>query len=273
MKVKITGKTRITGIFGYPVEHSLSPAMHNAAFNSLGLDYCYVPFTVRPGDLHDAVKAIRALNFTGVNVTVPHKETVIPFLDEINEEASFIGAVNTIVNSNGTLKGYNTDGRGFMLSLSENGVSLAGKNILIIGAGGASRSIAYYLCQKSKRVTIYNRTRTRGEKIVRDLKKLYKNVSLQDSISHIEDFHLIVNATSVGLKKEDPAPFDTSSLKRNQIVFDLIYKRTRLLREASRKGCKSIDGSGMLLCQGMLSFQLWTGKKPPREVMSKAFKP
>ena len=273
MQVKITGKTRITGIFGYPVEHSLSPAMHNAAFKSLGLDFCYVPFPVHPEHLHDAVKAIKALNFTGVNVTVPHKEKVIPFLDEINEESSFIGAVNTIVNSNGSLKGYNTDGRGFMLSLSENGVSLAGKDILVIGSGGASRAIAYYLCQKSKSVTIYNRTRERGERLVRDLKKLYNNVSLQDSISHIKDFHLIVNATSVGLKKEDPAPFDTSSLKKNQIIYDLIYKKTRLIREASRKGCRVIDGSGMLLCQGMLSFQLWTGMKPPREVMSKALKP
>jgi shikimate dehydrogenase len=272
LQINITGKTKITGIFGYPVEHSLSPAMHNAAFKSLGLDYCYVPFPVRPEHLYDAVKAIRAFNFIGVNVTVPHKETVIPFLDKIHEEASFIGAVNTIVNSNGTLNGYNTDGRGFMLSLSENGVSLAGKDILIIGAGGASRSIGYYLCQKSKSVTIYNRTHKRGEKLARDLQKLCKNVSLQAKISHIEDFHLIVNATSLGLNKEDPAPFDTSVLKKSQIICDLIYKKTRLLKEASRKGCKVIDGSGMLLYQGILAFQLWTGKKPPREVMSKALR-
>jgi shikimate dehydrogenase len=272
LQVKITGKTKITGLFGYPVEHSLSPAMHNAAFKSLGLDYCYITFPVRPEHLQDAVKAIRALNFRGVNVTVPHKETVIPLLDEIHEEASFIGAVNTIVNSNGKLTGYNTDGRGFIRSLAESGFSLAGKDILIIGAGGASRAISYYLCQKSKSVTIYNRTRTRAEKLVRDLKKLCHNVSLQDRFSHIEDFHIIINATSVGLKKEDQAPFETSMLKKTHIICDLIYKKTRLLKEASRKGCKVLDGSGMLLWQGMLAFELWTGKKPNPEVMRNALK-
>jgi len=272
LQVKITGKTKITGLFGYPVDHSMSPAMHNAAFKSLGLDYCYVPFPVRPEHLHDAVKAIRALNLRGVNVTVPHKEKVIPLLDEIHEEASFIGAVNTIVNTDGKLTGYNTDGRGFIRSLSENGISPSDKDILIIGAGGASRAISYYLCQKSKTVKIYNRTRKRAERLVRDLKKLYKNVSLQDSFSHIEEFHIIINATSVGLKKEDPAPFDTSMLKRTHIVCDLIYKKTRLLKEASRKGCKVIDGSGMLLWQGMLAFELWTGKKPSPEVMRNALK-
>jgi len=272
LQVNITGKTKITGLFGYPVEHSLSPAMHNAAFRSLGLDYCYVPFPVRPEQLHDAVKAIRALNFSGVNVTVPHKETVIPLLDEIHEEASFIGAVNTIVNTNGKLTGYNTDGRGFMRSLSENGISLAGKDIFIIGAGGASRAISYYLCQKSKSVTIYNRTLKRAEKLVGDLKKLCNNISIQDSFSHIRDFHVIINATTVGLKEEDPALFDMSSLKKNHIICDLIYKKTRLLKEASRKGCKIVDGSGMLIWQGMLAFELWTGKKPRPEVMRKVLK-
>jgi shikimate dehydrogenase len=231
-----------------------------------------VTFPVHPEHLPDAVKAIRALNFRGVNVTVPHKETVIPLLDEIHEEASFIGAVNTIVNRNGKLIGYNTDGRGFIRSLSERGVSLAGKDILIIGAGGASRAVSYYLCQESKSVTIYNRTRTRAEKLVRDLEKLCNNVSLQDRLLHVEDFHIIINATSVGLKKEDPAPFNTSILKKHHIICDLIYKKTRLLREASRKGCKVFDGTGMLLWQGMLAFELWTGKKPHPDVMRKALK-
>src|SRR4030042_3325641 len=127
--MKISGRTKITGIFGHPVEHTLSPAMHNAAFKALGLNYCYVPFLVHPDYLEDAIKAIRALNLCGVNVTVPHKEKVMPLLDEINEEASFIGAVNTIVNSDGRLTGYNTDGRGFIQSLLEGGTSIEGKDI------------------------------------------------------------------------------------------------------------------------------------------------
>jgi len=272
LQVKITGKTKVTGIFGYPVGHSLSPAMHNAAFKSLGLDYCYLPFPVRPEHLHEAVKAIRALSLRGVNVTVPHKEKVIPLLDETDEEASFIGAVNTIVNTNGKLAGYNTDGRGFMRSLSEKGISPSDKDILVIGAGGASRAISYYLCKRSRSVTIYNRTVKRAKKLARDLNKLYKNVSAQESFPNIQEFHIIINATSLGLKKEDPAPFDTSMLKRTQIVYDLIYKKTRLIKEASRMGCKALDGSGMLLWQGMLAFELWTGRKPPREIMSKALR-
>lgn len=268
----ITGKTKLTGIFGYPIEHTLSPAMHNAAFKALGLDYCYVPFLVHPEHLAYAVKAIRALNLCGVNVTVPHKEKVLPLLDEIHEEASFIGAVNTIVTRTGKLIGYNTDGKGFMQVLTENRISLAEKDILIIGAGGAARAISYYLCQDAKTLQIFNRTRKRAHKLVKDLKKLCTNVSLCDNISHVRDFHMIINATSVGLKNEDPSPFDTSLLKKNQIICDLIYKKTRLLKEASRKGCKIIDGSGMLFWQGMLAFELWTGKKPPAKVMLTALK-
>jgi shikimate dehydrogenase len=272
LQATITGKTKITGIFGYPVEHTLSPAMHNAAFKALGLDYCYVPFQVHPEHLQYAVRAIRALNLCGVNVTVPHKEKVLPLLDEIHEEATFIGAVNTIVNRQGKLTGYNTDGKGFIKVLAEKRISLAEKNILIIGAGGASRAISYYLCQDSKTLQIYNRTRKRALKLVKDLKRLCNNVSLCDNISHIKDFHMIINATPVGLKNEDPSPFDTALLKRNQIICDLIYKKTRLLKEASRKGCKVIDGSGMLLWQGMLAFVLWTGKNPPAKVMRNALK-
>jgi shikimate dehydrogenase len=272
LQAPITGKTKLTGIFGYPIEHTLSPAMHNAAFKALGLDYCYVPFQVTPEHLRDAVKAIKALNLCGVNVTVPHKEKVLPLLDEINEEASFIGAVNTIVNRGGKLTGYNTDGKGFIHVLAERRISLAEKNILIIGAGGASRAISYYLCQNSKTLQIYNRTPHRAHKLVKDLKRLCSNVSLCENISHVKDFHIIVNATPVGLKNEDPSPLDISLLKKNQIICDLIYKKTRLLKGAFRKGCKVIDGSGMLLWQGMLAFELWTGKKPPAEVMRKALK-
>ncbi len=268
--IQISGRTKITGIFGHPVEHTLSPAMHNAAFKALGLNYCYVPFLVHPDYLEDAIKAIRALNLCGVNVTVPHKEKVMPLLDEINEEASFIGAVNTIVNSEGRLIGYNTDGRGFMQSLLESGISVEGKNVLIIGAGGASKAISYYLSQKTKTLYLYNRSKNRAEKLAQDLKKIRNNVSLIEDITSIERYHIIINATPLGLKKEDPLPFDTSLLRAEQTVCDLIYKKTRVLEEASKKGCATLDGLGMLLWQGLFAFELWTGKKPQVEVMRKA---
>lgn len=268
--MQINGKTRITGLFGYPVEHTLSPAMHNAAFEAMGLDYCYVPFLVHPEYLEDAVKAIRALGLSGVNVTVPHKEKVLLFLDEIHEEASFIGAVNTIVNSDGKLTGYNTDGRGFIQSLLENDISIEAKNILIIGAGGASRAISYYLSQKTQTLSLYDIDKEKLEKLVQDLKKIRNNVSRLDDISNIEKYQIIINATPLGLKEKDPLPFNVSLLKKEQTVCDLIYKQTRLLEEASKKGCVTLNGLGMLLWQGVFAFELWTGKKPPVEVMRDA---
>ena len=268
--IQISGRTKITGLFGYPVEHTLSPAMHNAAFTELGLDYCYVPFLVHPDYLEYAVKAIKSLNLIGVNVTVPHKEKVMPFLDEINEEASFIGAVNTIVNSGGRLIGYNTDGRGFIQSLSEGGISIEDKNILIIGAGGASKAISYYLSQKAKTLYLYDIDKYKAEKLVQDLNNIFNNVYIIENISSIDRFHIIINATPLGLKKEDPLPFDTTLLRTEQTVCDVIYKKTRLLEEASKKGCVTLDGMGMLLWQGVFAFELWTGKKPRVEVMRNA---
>jgi shikimate dehydrogenase len=267
---QINGRTKITGLFGYPVEHTLSPAMHNAAFKALNLNYCYVPFLVHPDHLENAVKAIKALNICGVNVTVPHKEKVIKFLDEINDEASFIGAVNTIVNSDSKLIGYNTDGRGFIQSLLESGILIEDKDILIIGAGGASRAISYYLSQKGKTLFIYNRSNDRAKRLVQDLKKIRNNISFIEDISSIERFHIIINATPLGLKKDDPLPFDTSLLRQDQTVCDLIYKKTRLIEEASKKKCVTINGMGMLLWQGIFAFELWTGKKPQVEVLRNA---
>ena len=273
--LKISGKTKVLGLLGYPVEHSLSPAMHNAAFEHLRLDCCYVTFPVKPGFLKDAVRSVRALNLAGVNVTMPHKENVIPLLDKVDADASFIGAVNTIVNSNGKLIGYNTDGRGFMRSLSEAQISLNKKNVLILGAGGASRAIGFYLAKKSLALFIYDIDEKKAGKLIRDLNKMRKNVfpfSFQPSaFSHqLHDIDIIINATPLGLKKGDPLPVDINLLKPRHVVCDLIYKNTPLLQRASRKGCRTLNGLGMLLWQGAFAFELWTGKKPPVEVMRKA---
>lgn len=273
--MNISGKTKVIGLFGYPVEHSLSPAMHNAAFEHLNLDYCYVTFLIRPDLLGDAVKAIRALNLSGVNVTVPHKEDVIPFLDEISEEASFIGAVNTIKNDGGRLTGYNTDGRGFMQSLSEAGIDVKDKKILIVGSGGASRAIGYYLCKEASGVYLYDVDKKKAERLMAHLNSIKNNVKVidTDSLKSSEFFSgidILINATPLGLKPDDPMPVDITLLNNKHIVCDLIYKETPLLRDAFKIGCKTLDGLGMLLWQGVFAFEIWTAVKPPVEVMRSA---
>jgi len=268
--MKITGRTKITGLYGWPVEHTLSPLMHNAAFEHLGLDYCYLPFSVHPDSLKNAVEAIRALNLAGVNVTIPHKESVIPYLDNVNEEALFIGAVNTIVNQEGTLIGHNTDGRGFMRSLAENNVSPDNKKILIAGAGGASRAIAYYLSQKADKLYLFDIDKIKLEKLASDLSEIRYNIGILNDTSELSRFDILINATPLGLKTTDPVPFDVSVLSPHQIVCDLIYKNTPLLSHAAQKGCKTIDGLGMLLWQGVFAFELWTRTSPPVEIMKSA---
>lgn len=266
----LNGKTIITGIFGYPVEHSLSPAMHNAAFERLSLDYCYVPFSVRPEFLGEAVRALRALNLRGVNVTVPHKENVIPFLDKVDKEASFIGAVNTILNSDGTLVGFNTDGRGFMAALAEAEISAEGKTILVLGAGGASKAISYYLSEKAARLFIFDVDKEKASRLVKTLNELRPNVEYTDSSTALTGVDIVINATPLGLKEGDPMPIPASLLTKDLVVCDLIYKDTPLLAAAAAKGCKIMNGLGMLLHQGALAFELWTGLKPPVGVMRNA---
>jgi shikimate dehydrogenase len=207
----------------------------------------------------------------GVNVTVPHKERVIPFLDDIDKEASAIGAVNTIVNSNGNLKGYNTDGRGFTQFLIECGISAEGKNVLVVGAGGASRAISYYLGKEAKKLFLYDIEQEKAERLAADLKKILdKEISIIGDIAKTERFNILINATPLGLREEDPLPFDTSHLRSDQIICDLIYKKTRLLEEASGKGCIALDGLGMLLWQGVFAFELWTGMFPSVDIMREA---
>lgn len=271
----INGTTKVYGIFGLPVEHSLSPAMHNAAFSALGMDCCYVAFHVSPDMLGNAVNAMRALNFGGVNITVPHKEKVIPFLDAVSEEASFIGAVNTVKNESGRLTGHNTDGRGLMRSLSESGIAVKGRKILMIGAGGAARAAGYYLCREAATLYLYNRGVEKGEALAMQLNGLKGNVGLIDkdtfgNTDFISGVDVIVNTTPLGLKDDDPMPMDMALLKPYHTVCDLIYKDTRLLRRAAALGCKTLNGMGMLLWQGVLAFEIWTGVTPPADVMKKA---
>ncbi|MDA8388970.1 MAG: shikimate dehydrogenase [Nitrospiraceae bacterium] len=274
--MKITARTKLLALFGHPAGHSLSPDMHNAAFEQMGLDYCYLALEVKPGDLPDAVRAVRAFGMRGVNITVPHKEKVIPLLDEIDEEAAFIGAVNTIVNTDGRLKGHNTDGRGFMRLLDEEGVDVSGKNVFVCGAGGGSRAISYYLSEKAASLRIFDLDGDKLEKLVSDLGRIRNNVrtapgGVKDMVvKDMGGVDLFINATPLGLKQTDPMPADPSAFPPGTVVGDLIYRETPLLREAKKAGLKTFNGLGMLLWQGVLASELWTGVRPPHEVMRSA---
>lgn len=267
--MNVSGKTKIVGIFGYPIEHTLSPLMHNSAFEKLEINNCYVPFLVKPEDLSYAVQSIRSLNMLGVNITVPHKENAMPLLDNIDKEAAFIGAVNTVTNIEGTLTGYNTDGRGFMSSLSEEGISVDGKNIVIIGTGGACRAISYYLSEKASGLSLYDIDKARAEKLSNDLKEFRDNVVVLDRIEDAGNADIIINATPLGMKPDDPSPVHPDLISSDMVTCDLVYKKTNFLKQAGNKGARTIDGSGMLLWQGVLAFELWTGVKPPVDIMRK----
>ena len=273
--MNISGKTKVVGLFGYPVEHSLSPNMHNAAFEELNLNYCYVTFRVHPDALGNAVSGIRALSLGGVNVTVPHKENVMAFLDEINEEAQFIGAVNTIKNEGGKLTGFNTDGRGFMQSLAEADIEVRDKRVLIVGTGGAARAIGYYLCKEATKVHLFDVDNPKAEALAKHLNGVRQNAGTIDAASmtskeFIAGIDIIINATPLGLKPGDSSPVDISLIKKEHVVCDLIYKETPILRAAAEKGCKTMHGLGMLLWQGVIAFEIWTGVRPPVEVMKEA---
>lgn len=264
----ITGKTKIIGIFGDPVEHSLSPVIHNEAFQHLGLDYCYVAFRVKKEKLKEATEAIRALNIKGVNITLPHKEAIMPLLDELSEEALHVGAVNTVLNSDGVLKGFNTDTKGFIVSLKEEKVSLTGKNILVLGAGGAARAVIYGILREGGRVYIFNRTIAKAQVIKENFIK-FGFIEIVDRIdeSIVKNMQIIVNATSLGLKRDDPLPLSPNLLKPWHIYCDIVYPETPLMKEAEKMGCKTVGGSGMLLWQAAFAFEIWTEMQAPLEIM------
>ncbi len=267
--MEISGTTQVVAIFGHPVEHTLSPAMHNCAFRELGLDFCYIALDVHPSELRTAVEGVRAMGFAGLNLTVPHKEAIMPMLDKVDPEASFIGAVNTVVNSGGKLSGYNTDGRGFMRSLEEEGIEVKGRKVLLVGAGGAARAVSWYLSEEGAELSIYNRTPEKAQTLVNDLAiNFEKNVSIAEELdASLAEADLVINSTSLGLSPEDDLPFEPSRLKSGAAVVDLIYHDTPLLQQAREGGHQALNGLGMLLWQGVLAFELWTGQEPPHEHM------
>jgi shikimate dehydrogenase len=274
--MNISGKTKICALIGDPVEHSMSPVMHNTAYEKLGLDYIYLPFHVKPEGLAKAVVGLRALNVKGFNVTIPHKVSVIPLLDKLDPLAEKIGAVNTVVNRDEELWGYNTDAEGFLRALLANDIKPEGKSVVVLGAGGASRAISYILAQHGARVKIVNRQQELdwAENISRliqqDLGKETKVYELGQLAGAIKNTDLLVNATSVGMSPASEAsPAPAQLLSQVPAVFDIVYNplETRLLREARAAGARTIGGVDMLAWQGALAFEKWTGQIAPLDLM------
>ena len=278
MKREINGKTKIIGIIGKNTENSLSPLIHNQIILKYSLNFCYLPFKVTENDLSQAIQGIRALSIKGVNVTFPYKEKVIEFLDEVEESARRIGAVNTIVNNKGILTGYNTDVIGFKKSLQEDGkFVIKEKKAVILGAGGAARAVVYALLEEEiEEICIFNRTLEKAKKIKQNLSSFFPKSRIivfplegEDLKDKIEKAHLLVNATSLGMPpRVDNTPLpDEKLFHPNLLVYDLIYHpvRTLFLRQAERAGAKIINGLPMLVYQGIESFYLWTGLKPEGE--------
>jgi shikimate dehydrogenase len=263
----ITAATRVVGVIGDPVVHSRSPAMHNAAFAALGLDWVYVAFPVGRGDGSAAVRAVTALGLAGLNVTMPHKADAAAACDDLAPEAAALGAVNTVVNASGALVGHSTDGDGFLRALDDEGVGVAGRRGLVLGAGGAARAITQALGRAGAQVTVA----ARRPEAAGDAATLAPDAAAigMDDVS-VVGFDVIVNATPLGMHGEPP-PFDPAQLRPGQFVFDTVYPAdTPLLREAQARGLRAAGGLGMLVHQGALSFSLWTGASPPLDVMRAA---
>jgi len=281
--MEIKGTTQLTGVFGYPVKHSLSPIFQNAAFESFGLDHIYVPFEVKPEGLEKAVESIRIFNFVGVNVTIPHKKAIVSLLDEIDEEVKILGVVNTIHNKNGRLKGYITDGRGFIRSLKEDGkFDPAGKTVFLFGAGGSSYAISGALVVEKgiEKILICNRTEEKAVKLKNHLEEKldFNNVEIikfedRNTRECWQGVDLLVNTTSVGMKEGDSLLVESENLNSVQFVYDIVYNRkTELIKLAEKLNIPCLDGLSMLIYQGAISFEIWTGKKAPIEVMKKSLR-
>jgi len=283
----ISGDTKIIGVFGCPVAHSLSPAMHNAAIAALGLNFVYVPFEVAPEALEAAIRSLPALGIVGVNLTIPHKIRVLPLLDEVEPNAMAIGAVNTVCCRNGKLYGCNTDGAGFFEPLCAIGTKLAdtirGEQVFVLGAGGAARSVVFRLVQEGARVVLANRSLERAQRLAQDVLdagysadclRVLPLEPIAPLAEAIAASRMLVQTTRVGMHPdiEDVPSLPLEALHPGLLVYDLVYNpvETRLLREAKKRGCQTLSGVRMLVGQGAESFRLWTGISPPIEIMEAA---
>lgn len=283
--MQVDAATRVCGLFGYPVGHSFSPAMHNAALREMGINWVYVAFAVQPAHLPAAVAAVRALDMPGVNVTVPHKEAVLHLVDELSDAARLCGAVNTIIHRHGKLYGDNTDGRGFLRAVAEAGFEPRGKTVVIIGAGGAARAVGTALTRAGAgRVALFNRTPERAQALGDLLESLGARVYIcpwqelaspsVEVVALFQEAALVVQTTSLGMHPatDTSVPLAPALLHEGQLVCDLVYNPplTRFLAQARAAGARILNGLGMLLHQGALALEAWTGRPAPVEVMRAA---
>ncbi len=282
MEKRITGHTELIGLMAYPIRHSSSPAMHNAAFAKLGLDYAYLAFEVDNDSLEGAVQGIRSLKLVGSNVSMPNKTVVHKYLDKLSPAAEMCGAVNTIVNEDGVLTGHITDGTGYMMSLKDNGVDVIGKKMTIVGAGGAATAIEIQAALDGvAEISIFNRKDefwANAEETVRKINEktnckaqLFDLANLDKLKEEIASSYLFTNATGMGMKPLEGQTYipDKSFLRPDLIVSDVVYypRETELLRMAKEVGCKTMNGLGMMLFQGAAAFKMWTGEDMPIEYM------
>lgn len=274
-------RSELVGAFGCPIDENPTGVMEEAAFAEEGLDYRYLTVKVEKEDLEDAMKAVRAFNMKGINITIPHKVKVLDYLDELSEAASIIGAVNMIVNKDGKLYGENTDGKGYLKSVTDAGVSVKGKTITVLGAGGAARAISVECALAgAKKIYIANIIREQGEELVELIRTKTKAdaefIMWDEAINIPEDTEILSNATSVGLyPNTDQKPnINYDTVKSSMAVTDVIFNdpHSLFLREAEKRGAKTINGLGMLVNQGALNFTMWTGVKAPVDVMMNTLK-
>lgn len=274
--MKVTGKSKVLGVIGDPISHSFSPELHNFISEYLNNDYIYSAYHVLPENLGKAIDGMRAMNIRGINVTSPHKIEVMKFLDKISEDAQLLGSVNTVVNDNGVLSGYNTDGDGFYMSLEYDGISVKDKDILILGCGGVVKPIILRLIKESPRsITLVNRTQEKAEKLADEISRtmgFYVKTTVQNKA-----YDIIINTTTAGMEHQpDILPWDSIEqlkgidiINENSSAVDLIYNPacTKFMKYAIDKGAKAINGLNMLICQGIIAYELFTGTKVPDEML------
>ncbi len=280
----VTGKTRLLGLIGNPVEHSISPQLHNSLSMLKGLDFIYVPLKVGKENLEVVVKALKAIDFVGFNVTIPYKREVMKFIDDNTKEAILMGAVNTVKKIEGRLYGYNTDGEGFLRAFKEAaGMGFKGKKVVMIGAGGVARPIAVKIAMDgAEKISIVNRTTQKSvelaEVVNENITEIVQVYNFEDKTLKMafEESDVIINTTSVGMSPDiDKSPVENADYFRSgQIVYDVVYNpsKTKFLADAESRGCKPIGGLGMLFYQGINAYEIWTGVKFSEENLKDIYK-
>jgi shikimate dehydrogenase len=261
-------------VIGDPIDHSLSPNIHNAAFRHLKLDHTYIAYKIPAGELSAGIEALKAIKIAGFNVTIPHKIEMMKFLDEMDTTCKIIGAVNTVLNEDGKLKGYNTDMIGFLDPIKKKNLTIKDSQVLLLGAGGAARAIVTAMVkEKAGKITIVNRTLENANKLAEFAKKIGGNVdtvSIQEANKLITDYKFIINSTSIGMRNE-PSPISTENISKDSIVYDIVYQpiNTDLIKKSKENGATIIYGYEMLLSQAACSFEIWHKMEAPYDVMKK----